>query len=66
MQPILDNFIFQFLENLFPTSRPTLGDVNLGVNTRYPFVEKVLEPNSFPKKKGGGGWNFTMNCYFIT
>ena len=54
MQPILDNFIFQFLENLFSTLHPSLGNVNLGANARFPCVEKVLEPNSFPKKKGVG------------
>ena len=41
------------LENLFPTSHPSLGNVNLGADARFPCVEKVLEPNSFPKKKGG-------------
>ena len=51
MQPILDNFIFQFLENLFSTLHPSLGNVNLGANARFPCVENVLEPNSFPKKK---------------
>ena len=49
MQPILDNFIFQFLENLFSTLHPSLGNVNLGANARFPCVEKVLVPNSFPK-----------------
>ena len=45
MQPILDNF----LGSLSPTSHPSLGNVNLGANAPFPCVEKVLEPNSFPK-----------------
>ena len=45
----------KFLENLFPTSHPSLGNVNLGANARFPCVEKELEPNSFPKKKKGVG-----------
>ena len=41
------------MENLFPTSHSSLGNVNV-----FPCVEKVLEPNSFPKKKGEGGVEF--------
>ena len=64
MQPILDNFIFQFLENLFSTSHPSLGNVNLGANARFPCVEKVLELNSFPKKIRGGGLEFYDELLF--
>ena len=62
MQPILDNFIFQFLEKLFSTLHPSLGNVNLGANARFPCVEKELNLNSFPKS----GLEFTMDCYSIT
>ena len=48
MQSILDNSL-KFLENLLPTSHPSLRNVNLGANAPFPCVEKVLVPNSFPK-----------------
>ena len=44
-------FSLKFRENLFPTSHPSVGKVNLGANTRFPCVEYALEPNSFPKSR---------------